>query len=165
MLKNLWPNIRTVLNPSDMLIFSLLYAIHVPVLKFLHTSTLGARSKLYAFPIKTSYEESLFGFIEKPTRTALMFLPFVYTLDIGNIVLQMLGFHFHIKGDLSRLLCVVYEAVTAGMFITKMKDYALSLSRLKKKYLHDKSTHDGDQIPFYRIDKMREGIYKLILII
>ena len=164
MLKNLWPNIKTVLNPSDMLIFTVLYIIYVPALKFLHTSTLTARSKLYTFPIKTAYEESIFGFIEKPMKMALMFLPFVYTLDIGNIVLQMLGFHFHIKGDLSRLLCVVYEALTAGMFITKIKDYALSLTRLKKKYFHDKSTPDGEKIPFYRIDKMREGIYKLIMI-
>lgn len=158
MLKNLWPNIKTILNPSDMLIFTLLYITYVPILKFLHTSTLGARSKLYTFPIKTAYEESIFGFIEKPIKMLLMFLPFVYALDIGNIVLHMLGFHFHIKGDLSRLLCVVYEAVTAGMFVTKIKDYALSLSRLKKKYLHDKSFSNAEKIPFFRIDKMREGM-------
>jgi hypothetical protein len=60
----------------------------------------------------------------------LLFLPFVYMLDMTSIILNAIGFEF--KADLSRLLCVVYEAVTAGLFITKLKDFVFNLDRLKK---------------------------------
>ena len=153
MASGLWPLIRGVLNPFDLAIFSVLYLIHKPLLRLLHFSTLSLRRKIYALPLSTKYPESIFGFIEKPISTALLFLPFVYSLDIISITLHQFGFDFHVKGDLSRMLCVIYEAVTAGMFITKIKDYLLNLHRLRKHKqnmrLHSLDTH-------VRRDKVRE---------
>ena len=157
MIKNLWPNVKKIFNPMDMIIFTFLYVIHVYVLKFLHARSLDVRKKIHQSTIHTKYEESIFGFIEAPVRTALMFLPFVYGLDIGNVALHMLGFDFHIKGDLSRLLCVVYEAVTAGMFTTKIKDYLLNLSRLRKCLKEQKSILKTGLICTIRRDHIREG--------
>lgn len=157
MIKNLWPNVKKIFNPMDMFIFTFLYVIHVYVLKFLHARSLDVRKKIHQSTIHTKYEESIFGFIEAPVRTALMFLPFVYGLDIGNVALHMLGFDFHIKGDLSRLLCVVYEAVTAGMFTTKIKDYLLNLSRLRKCLKEQKSILKTGLTCTIRRDHIREG--------
>jgi hypothetical protein len=157
MIKNLWPNVKKIFNPMDMLIFTFLYVIHVHVLKFLHARSLDVRKKIYQSTIQTKYEESIFGFVEAPIRTALLFLPFVYGLDVGNVALHMLGFDFHIKGDLSRLLCVVYEAVTTGMFATKIKDYVLNLSRLRKCLREQKSVLATGLTCNIRRDHIREG--------
>jgi hypothetical protein len=157
MIKNLWPNVKKIFNPMDMLIFTFLYVIHIHVLKFLHARSLDVRKKIYQSTIQTKYEESIFGFVEAPIRTALLFLPFVYGLDVGNVALHMLGFDFHIKGDLSRLLCVVYEAVTTGMFATKIKDYVLNLSRLRKCLREQKSVLATGLTCNIRRDHIREG--------
>lgn len=157
MIRNLWPNVKKIFNPMDMLIFTFLYTIHVHALKFFHARSLDVRKKIHQSSMQTKYEESIFGFVEAPVRTALMFLPFVYGLDIGNVALHMLGFEFHIKGDLSRLLCVVYEAITAGMFTTKIKDYLLNLSRLRKCLKQQKSVRATGVICSIRRDHIREG--------
>lgn len=159
MMKSFWPNVRKILNPMDMLIFLTLYLTHVRFLKFLHVITMSLRRKVHKIAVTTEYKESIFGFLERPVTMTIMFLPFVYGLDISNIVMHCLGFDFHIKGDLSRLCCVVYEAVTAGVFITKLKDFLLNLHRLKTFQRHQLAISRGDKVPFHRRDHIREGTY------
>ena len=157
MMQTLWPNVKKILNPTDMLIFLTLYLTHVRFLKLLHLITLNLRRKVHKVAVQTEYKESIFGFLEKPVTMTIMFLPFVYGLDITNIMMHCLGFDFHIKGDLSRLCCVVYEAVTAGVFITKLKDFLLNLHRLRKFQWHQLKISRGDKVPFHRRDHVREG--------
>ena len=155
MAANLWPSVRKIINPPDIAVFAILYIFHKPLLKFFHQITSNFRKKIYRIPVETKYTESLFGFIEKPIYVGLMFLPFVYSLDIISITLHTFGFDFHIKGDLSRLLCVVYEAIIAGMFITKIKDFSLNLHRLKK--FNQKLLFHQDKNSLMRRDQVREG--------
>lgn len=164
-MKSFWPNVRKILNPMDMLIFLTLYLTHVRFLKFLHVITMSLRRKVHKIAVTTEYKESIFGFLERPVTMTIMFLPFVYGLDISNIVMHCLGFDFHIKGDLSRLCCVVYEAVTAGVFITKLKDFLLNLHRLKIFQRHQLMIARGDKVPFHRRDHIREGTYSTYCIV
>jgi hypothetical protein len=164
-MKSFWPNVRKIFNPMDMLIFLTLYLTHVRFLKFLHVITMSMRRKVHKIAVTTEYKESIFGFLERPVTMTIMFLPFVYGLDIANIAMHCLGFDFHIKGDLSRLCCVVYEAVTAGVFITKLKDFLLNLHRLKTFQRHQLMISRGDKVPFHRRDHIREGTYSTYYIV
>lgn len=153
-------SLMKLINPSDFFIFSLLFILNKPLLRGLHSCTLRLRKKFNSVPIITTYEESLFGFIEYPIMIGLLFLPFVYMLDMTNIILHAIGFEFK---DLSRLSCVVYEAVTAGLFITKLKDFVFNLRRIKKYnesvLLQKKNTDENIQCSSVspRRDSMREG--------
>lgn len=153
----LWPTVRKVFNPVDVAIFCILYYSHKPLLKWIHKGTLNIRRKINSLHVNTKYSESLFGFIEKPISVALLFLPFVYSVDIISIALHAFGFDFHVKGDISRLLCVVYEATAAGMFITKIKDFVLNLHRLEKFQQNQLFHKDNEKVSAMRRDEVREG--------
>ena len=65
---------------------------------------------------------------------------------------------FHVKGDISRLLCVIYEATTAGMFVTKIKDFFLNLHRLKKFQQNQLFHKNSEKVSALRRDEIREGV-------
>ena len=119
---------------------------------------MNIRRKLNSLHVDTKYSESLLGYIEKPISVALMFLPFVYSLDLVSIALHAFGFDFHVKGDISRLLCVIYEATTAGMFVTKIKDFFLNLHRLKKFQQNQLFHKNSEMVSALRRDEIREGV-------
>lgn len=158
MASSLWPSVKKIFNPVDIIIFSVLYIIYKPLLKLAHEGTLNIRRKLNSLHVDTKYSESLFGYLEKPISVALMFLPFVYSLDLVSIALHTFGFDFHVKGDISRLLCVIYEATAAGMFITKFKDFTLNLHRLKKFQQNQLFHKDNTKVSALRRDEIREGV-------
>ena len=158
MASTLWPSVQKIFNPVDIIIFSVLYIIHKPLLKLAHEGILNIRRKLNSLHVDTKYSESLLGYIEKPISVALMFLPFVYSLDLVSIALHAFGFDFHVKGDISRLLCVIYEATTAGMFVTKMKDFFLNLHRLKKFQQNQLFHKNNEKVSALRRDEIREGL-------
>ena len=90
-----------------------------------------------------------------------MFLPFVYGLDIANIMMHCLGFDFHIKGDLSRLCCVVYEAVTAGFFLARLIDFLFFSNWYRELQWHLSNVSGGDDIFFDRTDIFRDGKHNI----
>ena len=83
-------------------------------------------------------------------------MPFVYLLDIASIVLHTLGFEFHIKGDVPRLLVTVYQTFVCGSFITKVKDWGLMKNRAKQ--TAKALAGLGGSIAFTERDLMRDTV-------
>jgi len=125
--------IHKIIEPTDVLVIGLTILCRKPLLK----SLFAIQEKLRPLFPKPKYpkhsprlfEDSLFGYLERPTYYAVWFLPFVYLIDILTIVMHFLGFDFHIKGDLPRLVFQVSSSLLCGSFITHIKDWFFAKSR------------------------------------
>ena len=159
----LLPKIAALFHPTDCVAFIFSLFVYKPLLRFLYRAvTRLTQAKLKkesnddeSMRIVCPYELSLFGRLEQPVLFALGLMPFVYILDIVSIVLHTLGFHFHIKGDVPRLLVTIYQTFTCGSFITRVKDWGLMKHRSKQTDLQLGAM--GGVVPNER-DHMRETV-------
>ena len=99
-----------------------LVSIHKYALKGLYALTYKKLDGIY----RREYKDSIWGQLEQAVTYSTWFLPCVYLLDMATILLHGLGYSFHIKGDIPRLICTVGLSLIYGMYITKIKDWAIN---------------------------------------
>jgi small-conductance mechanosensitive channel len=170
----LLPKVAALFHPTDCIAFVASLLIYKPLLRLLYRAVtwLAAQAKTTPLanaskgeegsksesmprqPLVCPYELSLFGRLEQPVLFALGLMPFVYLLDIVSIMLHTLGFEFHIKGDVPRLLVTVYQTFVCGCFITRVKDWGLTKHRSKHTKL---LAGAGGLVPAER-DHMRDTV-------
>lgn len=125
---SLLEEIKTLVNLRDVFWMSMLILSYRKVFRMLfqvfHSYPLPAFLAKHRH-VKTSYEHSLLGHLEQPFGYMLWFPPFLYLVDLLSIALAYLGFQFHIKGDVPRLLCTMAYSIIAGSFLTRIKDWML----------------------------------------
>lgn len=148
----LMSQIRAIMEVPDLIFLALCVILHKRLLRGLHAGLQALTAKLQPWNSSKdgarnkgseSYEGSFFGYIEQPTTALVFYLPFLYIVDIASIVLHQLGFTFHIKGDIPRLIYTIASSFIWGCYITRIKDWILNMRRAAQ---HSKAR-----------DKVREG--------
>ena len=112
--------VKKIIRPSDLLLMSALIVTHKLILRAVYEIThLNRKSR-------PEYQNSLFGFIEPSVSLAVLYIPFLYMVDISAIVLHALGCTFHLKGNLPRLVTQIAFYLVCGSFVTRVKDWIVN---------------------------------------
>ena len=114
--------LRNVVTISDAIIMIILITTHKYVLKQLYTLSYKKIDGIY----RKEYKESIWGQLETAVTLTTWFFPAIYLLDMITIILHGIGYSFHIKGDLPRLVCTIGTTLLYGMYFTKIKDWAVN---------------------------------------
>lgn len=136
-------NLKRVVNPIDALIIVGLLLVYKSALREMFNFTSSISKKMFRQSATSSstdkkyptYEESIFGYIEKPLGYTIYFLPFLYALDILSLALHAFGVQFHLKSDLPRLLVTVVSSIIMGSWITKIKDWVFYKMRAARNFV------------------------------
>jgi len=121
----LWAKVRSLCKSKDALLFVGLMIVHKPFLQILHkitTLVLGQKESDGRF---RTYKHSIWKYLQKPVLWSIWFIPFVYVVDIISLTLHHFGCYFHLKGDVARLLCTIYDAFICGSLAVTIKDWIL----------------------------------------
>jgi small-conductance mechanosensitive channel len=145
--KILFAKLSKVFSPLEVLSYSLIFRYHTFLLRKMHQVSLSLTNLLKINKHhKTQdqeerkhfirgqamhpddYEASLFGHMENPVRYGMISIGLLYLMDAALIIYHFMGFKY--RKDLPRVVFKVMMYVVTGSFLTKLKDYALSVTRL-----------------------------------
>ena len=157
-MKKLLTKLGKVFNPLEILGFLVVYRYQKSILRRLHEATryIGnhfpgnsliheeegregefnteedRERKHFVHGVMTSpdsYEASIFGHLEKPVGYGMSSIGLLYIFDATFILLHFLGIKY--RKDLPRVCFKVLNWLVLGSFMTKIKDYAISIVRLR----------------------------------
>ena len=98
--KEFFPKFFAIIQPMDILGFTVSLFLYKPLLKLCHFVC----GKISTDKEPTAYEKSLFGRCEGSVLWLLALIPYVYIIDLLSIAMHTLGFEFHIKGGVTLIV-------------------------------------------------------------
>mmetsp|Transcript_33541 Transcript_33541/g.56249 ORF Transcript_33541/g.56249 Transcript_33541/m.56249 type:complete len:424 (-) Transcript_33541:207-1478(-) len=133
-LKKMLAEMKLIISPFDLIIVGMCILSYRTILrKLFDWGHRAMRSASTSPEDDCSYEQSLIGVFEVPLKLSVWFPVFLCIVDVLSVVganiKEVLG--FKLRGNVAKVLYIVYSSVIIGSFVTRFKDWLMRKIRLR----------------------------------